>query len=311
MGRRTEAESRMTIGLRIDVDTLKGTREGVPRLLRILDRHGIRAAFFFSVGPDNMGRHIWRLLKPKFLLKMLRTDAAGLYGWDILFKGTFGPGPLIAKHTAAPIRSAAECGHEIGVHAWDHYLWQVSADRMTESEARKHLTMAYETLSGLIGRAPDCSAAPGWKCTDAILLAKEAFAFRYNSDCRGNGGAFMPVVDGQRLGTPQLPVGIPTYDELAGRTGITRSNYNRRLLDLIADGDARLLNIHAEVEGGVCAAEFDDFLSMAESEGFRFVAPGELLPANLSDLPGGRIASGEVPGREGTLAVVARGQAGC
>lgn len=301
----------MTLGLRIDVDTLKGTREGVPRLLRSLERHGIRAAFFFSVGPDNMGRHVWRLLKPKFLMKMLRTDAAGLYGWDILFKGTFGPGPSIAKHAGASIRSAAAVGHEIGVHAWDHHFWQATADRMTEAEARDQVTRAFETLSGLIGRAPDCSAAPGWKCTDAILRAKDAFAFKYNSDCRGSGGAFRPVVDGRRLTTPQLPVGIPTYDELAGRAGVTRQNYNRRLLDLILAGDARLLNIHAEVEGGVCAAAFEDFLSMSEAEGIRFAAPSELLPADPSALPDGRIVSGEVPGREGPLAIVAGGMKRC
>ena len=301
----------MKLGLRIDVDTLTGTKVGVPRLLRLLDRRGIRAAFFFSVGPDNMGRHLWRLLKPKFLVKMLRTDAAGLYGWDILLRGTFGPGPSIAHRAAGAIRDAARAGHEIGVHAWDHHRWQATADRMGEAEARDHLARACETLAGLAGRAPECSAAPGWKCTEAILLAKDSFGFRYNTDCRGPGGPFRPVAAGRALRTPQIPGGIPTYDELMGRDGFSRQNYNRRLLDLIAAGDARLLNIHAEAEGGIAFGLFEDFLERAGAEGIRFAAPGELLPDDLAALPARRIAQGTVPGREGTLAVIAEKEEPC
>ena len=51
------------IVLKIDVDTLRGTREGVPNLARMLDRFKARATFLFSLGPDHTGWALRRVLR--------------------------------------------------------------------------------------------------------------------------------------------------------------------------------------------------------------------------------------------------------
>jgi len=290
----------MKLGLRIDVDTYRGTRFGVPMLCDILARQGIKGTFFFSVGPDNMGRHLWRLLKPAFLLKMLRSHATSLYGWDILLRGTFFPGPIIGERLREPIRRAADEGHEIGLHAWDHHQWQAQIDRMDAASIFQHLEKGVHLLTEICGTPPTCSASPAWKAHDLALLQKEHFPFRYNSDCRGH-SLFMPIVDGKRQKQPQIPVTLPTYDEIIGQNGITNETYNEYLFSRIQPGQLNVLTIHAEVEGGVCHALFEDFLEKAAQRHIEIVPLGSWLAPDAS-LPGDRIVPRTLAGREGWLA---------
>lgn len=290
----------MKLGLRIDVDTLRGTREGVPRLLTTLARHGVKGSFFFSVGPDNMGRHLWRLLRPTFLVKMLRTKAASLYGWEILLRGTFWPGPDIGGRCAGQIRAAEAAGHEIGLHAWDHQRWQAKVHRLDADELWRELERGRQRLEALIGRAPDCAAAPGWRMTPEALELRQRHPGRYNSDCRGS-AIFRPRLEGGGLGRPQIPTTLPTYDEFVG-PGHTPESYYAMILDRLDPDGLNVLTVHAEVEGMIAADLFDAFLSRAAARGIALVPLGELL-GDPATLPSGTIARGQVTGRDGWLAV--------
>lgn len=287
----------MKIGLRIDVDTFRGTKYGVPNLCRILTDHSVKASFFFSVGPDNMGRHLWRLLRPAFLWKMARTRATSLYGWDILLRGTLWPGPVIGEKLNSVIRSASDAGHEVGLHAWDHYRWQAHIDEMEDEAICETLRRGVEILTGILGCPPSCSAAPGWKCNDKVLLAKSHFPFKYNSDCRGE-SIFRPIVGGREIPQPQIPVTLPTYDEVVGRNGVTNGTYNDYMLTLVDPKKLNVLTIHAEVEGIACLDMFEQFLKTALSKGFSFVPLGVLLREYPQSDPAIIVAK-EIPGREG------------
>lgn len=287
----------MIAGLRVDVDTERGTRLGVPRLLEAFAKRGIHATFFFSVGPDNMGRHLWRLLKPAFLWKMLRSNAPSLYGWSILRCGVIGDGPDIGNNNAEIIRATQAAGHETGLHAWDHQRWQ-SMDLRNHQAARQQLALGYERLTAILGTPPACSAAPAWRAPENALALKQELPFKYNSDSRGQ-TCFIPKL-GNGVGQPQVPVTLPTYDEMIGKEGITDENYNQRLLDLFKPKGLNVLCIHAEVEGVAKADLFDKFLDMAAERGIQFQPLGEIL-ASQEDVEVAEVAMRLIPGRDGEV----------
>jgi undecaprenyl phosphate-alpha-L-ara4FN deformylase len=262
-------------------------------------RHDIRATFFMCVGPDNMGRHLWRLLKPAFLVKMLRSNAASLYGWDILLRGLLWPGPIIGERLQSIIKLPYIAGHEVGLHAWDHHLWQMSIEKFSAEQLHQQIKLGFDKLREIIGARPLCSAAAGWRCNERALLAKEAFGFKFNSDCRGT-HIFSPKIGNATL-TPQIPVTLPTYDEVVGQAGITTANYNNFLLPQFKPNQLNVYTIHAETEGIALHKQFDELLRLANDNGIRFCPLGELLEQS-SALPKYSIVEKAMAGREGWLA---------
>src|SRR5664280_1384689 len=108
------------LGLKIDVDTYWGMKNGVPSLLQILNEFNLKGTFFLSIGPDNSGRAALQLIKnPRFLKKMMRTNAPVLYGWKTAFYGTLLPAPMIALSFPEIVNDIITAGHEVQFHAWD------------------------------------------------------------------------------------------------------------------------------------------------------------------------------------------------
>jgi undecaprenyl phosphate-alpha-L-ara4FN deformylase len=262
----------------------------------------VRGTWFVTLGPDNMGRHAWRLLRPAFAMKMMRSGAASLYGWDILLRGTFWPGQEIGWHLVDTLRLPERGGHEVGLHAWDHHRWQVGAECLPDETLNLQLERAIEAFVRVYGRAPSFAAAPGWRFDERLLTLPASRGFTWRSDARGAAEPFLPMLGQVPLPQPQVPVDLPTYDEGVGRGPGADERWNASLLERLADGEPHVLTVHAESEGGAKAALFERFLDAALAAGHRFEPLGEWM-RRFGSPQAARIARGSVPGREGWLCV--------
>ncbi len=291
------------VAIKVDVDTYAGTRKGVPRLQEIFDSFGVRATFYFSLGPDNSGKAIRRIFTRKgFLKKMLRTKAPSTYGLKTLLYGTLLPPPMIAKSCADIMRKTRELGHEVGIHCWDHVRWHDLLPVMKKREVGEELQLADSAFRDIFGERAHTTAAPGWTVSADSLELQDGMALQYCSDSRGS-FPFYPVVDGRPFGTLQLPTTLPTMDELLGLEGITPENINNRYLAGIGPG-LTVHTIHAELEGMSLSGVFIDLMQRLAAEGTRFVTLGQAAEAAVSSGPPRcRLSMTEIPGRAGLVAV--------
>ncbi|MHB9117583.1 MAG: 4-deoxy-4-formamido-L-arabinose-phosphoundecaprenol deformylase [Burkholderiales bacterium] len=295
----------MKLALKIDVDTYRGTREGVPQLLEILHKHGAGATFLFSLGPDHTGRAIKRVFRPGFMKKVSRTSVLEHYGLKTLMYGTLLPGPDIGKRCGDILRSVKESGFEVGIHCWDHIRWQDHVSHESAAWTQKEMSRAVKRFEHIFGTAPLTHGAAGWQMNAHAFRLEQRLGFAYASDTRGT-HPFIPLWNAEIIACPQLPTTLPTLDELIGIDGTTADNVADQLLQLTAAPPAtgHVYTLHAELEGMKLAPSFDRLLAGWKEQGYELVSLHDYAGAlDTASLPRHEVIMGEIPGRSGTLAL--------
>ncbi len=273
------------LGLRIDVDTHEGMRDGVPRLLQVLKDAEVKGTFYLSFGPDRSGKAIVNALKnPAFLKKMLRTRAAKVYGLRTVLSGTLLPSRPIATAFPDIARRIVAEGHEAGVHAWDHRTWQDRLHKFSYERTAMELEKGRDAFVSIFGEEPKTYASPAWFCSNDSLDYQESLGLDYGSDCRGL-EPFLPFIEGRPLKTPQVPSTLPTLDEGLGETDSDATSFFGRVLRMARESHWPVLTIHAELEGGPYAEDLATFLVEARAAGMRVMPLRELMAERLSADP--------------------------
>lgn len=304
------------LALKIDVDTLRGTRLGVPALVTALKRHQAGATFLFSLGPDHTGRAIKRVFRKGFLGKVKRTSVVSHYGFPTLLYGTVLPGPDIGKRCADIFRATRDEGFETGIHCWDHVRWQDGVVTADADWVRREMERAQNRYIDIFKVPSQTHGAAGWQMPKHALRLTQEMGFAYCSDGRalpGQGEPHFPVVNAEIIDCPQLPTTLPTLDEMIGLDGCTETNVHERLLAMTQSPPspvmaaqqamcAHIFTLHAELEGMRLRAVFEKLLVGWREQGYELVAT-ETVHKNLdrAHLPYFAADNAVLPGRSGTL----------
>jgi undecaprenyl phosphate-alpha-L-ara4FN deformylase len=306
-----------TIVLKIDVDTYRGTREGVPNLVRILKQHQANATFLFSLGKDHTGWALRRAFRPGFFKKVSRTSVLEHYGPKTLMYGVFLPAPDIGKECVEEMRATKRAGFECGIHCWDHVVWQDNVRRRGEAWTQKQMLAAYERYNEIFGAPPKTYGAAGWQMNPHAFAQLDQFGMHYSSDTRAmlkeDGSLANPAAGPYRLShgdqvfdCVQLPTTLPTLDELLGveidGAVVTESTIASVILGLTAEPRNHVFTMHAELEGQKLAPILIELLNGWSEQGYLCISMGQYF-ANIreQELPVYPLTWAELPGRSGEL----------
>lgn len=295
------------LALKVDVDTDRGTRLGVPNLVADCQEFKVPACFLFSLGPDQTGRAITRVFRPGFLRKVGRTSVVQLYGLRTLLNGTLLPAPHIGRRNAGAMRAVRDAGFETGIHCYNHYRWQDHLQTMAPDEVRAEFIAARAEFLRIVGREAQTAGAAGWQSNARSRQVYDEAGLLYASDTRGR-TPFFPRVNGQVFQTLEIPSTLPTFDELMGRPEYPDHQIVPHYLSLLRADRPNVFTLHAEVEGMGWRRRFCELLAACQQAGVEFIRLNDLareLLANRAAIPVCDQVLAEIDGRSGVVATQA------
>lgn len=231
----------------------------LPALIDLLQGHEAGASFLFGLGNDWLGRS-----------------------------------PV--RHSALDEVRAA--GFELGILGWQPTQWlkrAAAAPAAWVSEQFAHARTAFEKA---FGSAPQLTAAPGWQGNPHALRLTQRLGFARASDTRGR-HPFIPVWNGEIVRCPQIPVTLPTFDELTAASDKDMGGAVDALLALTAQPPrcGHVFNLTASRAIGKAPQHFERLLAGWRAQGYRIVSL-DIFATGLviEQLPRHEIVIGTVPG---------------
>lgn len=172
---------------RFDVDTIRCIREGVPNLVELANKLGIKFTFFVNFGRAISHKVTLNILTDNIPEKTFEETPYKLSARRKLgnkfYLLTAIVNPKVGTSTLDNVRSIYENGNEMGLHGGkNHALWQVYGHGWSKDKIRNEIGWALEIIEEKDIVKPEGFASPGWSGSRNLHLVLEELGFLYVAD---------------------------------------------------------------------------------------------------------------------------------
>ena len=167
----------MVFSLRIDLESDKGIREGVPKILALLKEFDVKASFYVTMGGES---NILELLK--YRKKLPGKRKVSVFSRGEILRMILFPKDFVTENKKILQRILAE-GHELGIHGWKHREWTRGLEQLN---VRKAIRKAIKKYIKLFGKKPQSFCAPAFRMNQEVVNTLSSGGIEVISDFEGD-----------------------------------------------------------------------------------------------------------------------------
>jgi undecaprenyl phosphate-alpha-L-ara4FN deformylase len=164
--------------LRVDLESDKGIKLGLPKLLDLLKEYNLKASFYLVMGGES---NIFELLRYRAPLKSSMERTINLWSTKEKLRMVLIPKDFVKENIEVLKRIIKE-GHELGLHGWKHREWTRGLDSI---DINKKVLNAKTKYENIFRREPISFASPGFNTNEKVLKILNKEEIKFISDFEG------------------------------------------------------------------------------------------------------------------------------
>jgi undecaprenyl phosphate-alpha-L-ara4FN deformylase len=168
----------MTFILRVDLESQKGISKGLPQLLDLLEKYGVKASFYIAMGGES---NIFEILKYRGSVPGAGERSIRIFSFLDKLRMAIYPIDFVKKNLLL-IKRIIDEGHELGIHGWKHRRWTRGLERI---DIDNDIKLAIEKYGFMFGRQPNSFCSPAFRTNCKVVDVLNARGIRIVSDYPG------------------------------------------------------------------------------------------------------------------------------